>query len=218
MATPNPAPLGTPAVAPPPLDSILAARGRLLRGLTRALGNAEEADEVLQQAFEKALARVDTLREPESAVAWFRRLVRNATVDHLRRVAARERAHRRWLAEPESWAPDIADATVCRCVTELLSELRQAHAHVLRRVDLESASIEDVARDLGITPNNVRVRLHRARAALRPRLVSLCVGCRDRGHLDCGCRWVQRDAPRDVCDNARSAPSLTMTDVEPYST
>src|SRR4029453_3679819 len=32
MATPNPAPLGTPAVSPPPLDSILAARGRLLRG------------------------------------------------------------------------------------------------------------------------------------------------------------------------------------------
>ena len=29
---------------------------------------------------------------------------------------------------------------------------------------------------------------------------------------------VQRHAPRDVCDNARSAPSLTMTDVEPYST
>jgi DNA-directed RNA polymerase specialized sigma24 family protein len=66
----------------------------LLRKLTRALGNAEEAEEVLQQTFEKALGRVDTLRAQQSAVAWFTRLVKNATVDHLRRVAARERAHR----------------------------------------------------------------------------------------------------------------------------
>jgi RNA polymerase sigma factor (sigma-70 family) len=156
--------------------------------LTRALGNADEAEEVLQQAFEKALARVDTLRAQESAVAWFTQLVRNATVDHLRRVAVRERAHRRWVTESESQAIDIVDDAACRCVTEMLSGLRQAYAHVLRRVDLENASIQDLARDLGTTPNNVRVRLHRARAALRARLFSLCVGCRDRGPFDCGCR------------------------------
>jgi RNA polymerase sigma factor (sigma-70 family) len=188
MATPTSAPPTTSAISPGTLESILATRGRLLRMLTRALGNADEAEEVLQQAFEKALARVDTLRAQESAVAWFTRLVRNATVDHLRRVAVRERAHRRWVTESESRAIDMVDDAVCRCVTEMLSGLRQAYAHVLRRVDLENASIQDVARGLGTTPNNVRVRLHRARAALRARLLSLCVGCRDRGHLDCGCR------------------------------
>ena len=159
----------------------------MLRNLTRALGNAEEAQEVLQQAFEKALTRLDTLRTQESALAWFTRLVTNAAIDHRRRVAARERAHRRWAMEPDERATDIVADAVCRCVGEVLSELRQTYAHVLRRVDLENASIREVARELGTTPNNVRVRLHRARTALRARLLSLCVGCQDRAHLDCGC-------------------------------
>jgi DNA-directed RNA polymerase specialized sigma24 family protein len=129
------------------LEPILAQRNRLLGALTCTLG--DDAEEVLQQAYERALARSHTVR----ARGERGRLVRPAVV----------------------------------CVGQLIPELREADAHVLRRVDLADASIRDVARELGTTPNNVRVRLHRARAALRIKLLARCVGCRDGGHLDCDC-------------------------------
>ena len=47
----------------------------------------ETAEDILQEAFGRALTRVDTLRDDESAVAWFYRLLRNAVIDHYRRTA-----------------------------------------------------------------------------------------------------------------------------------
>ena len=175
-----------PAVSPGLLEPILAKRNRLLGALTCTLG--DDAEEVLQQAYERALARSHTVRARESVVAWFARLLRNATIDHLRREAARNRARRRSRAEAEALPTlESTESTVCVCVGQLIPELREAYAHVLRRVDLADESIRDVARELGTTPNNVRVRLHRARAALRMKVLAHCVGCRDGGHLDCDC-------------------------------
>lgn len=162
-----------PAALPASLEPILAQRDRLLRALIPTLGDA--AEEVLQQAYERALARVDTVRVRESVAAWFARLLRNVTIDHLRREAARDRAGRRWRAEVEAPSLEDTEAAICLCVGELIPELREAYARVLRRVDLENASTRDVARELGTTPNNVRVRLHRARAALRMRLLAHAV-------------------------------------------
>jgi RNA polymerase sigma factor (sigma-70 family) len=190
-----------PAASPGSLEPILAQRDRLLSALTCTLG--DDAEEVLQQAYERALARSHTVRAWESAVAWFARLLRNATIDHLRREAARNRAWRRWRAESEA-LPTLEgteEAAVCVCVGQLIPELREAYAHVLRRIDLEDASIRDVARELGTTPNNVRVRLHRARVALRMKLLARCVGCRDGGHLDCDC--PRDDEPRWSLGQAR---------------
>jgi hypothetical protein len=40
---------------------------------------------------------------------------------------------------------------------------------------------------LRTTPNNVRVRLHRARVALREQLIAKCEGCRDQNFARCVC-------------------------------
>ena len=56
------------------------------------------------------------------------------------------------------------------------------------RVDLEGASVPEVAREEGISPNNAAVRLHRARAELFLRLKQTCGTCTEHGCLDCHCR------------------------------
>jgi DNA-directed RNA polymerase specialized sigma24 family protein len=61
------------------------------------------------------------------------------------------------------------------------------YAELLRQVDLESKSIADVSKQLGITANNTRVKLHRARAALREQLVLSCGSCTEHGCLHCTC-------------------------------
>jgi transposase-like protein len=50
-----------------------------------------------------------------------------------------------------------------------------------------------VARQLGLTPNNLAVRLHRARQALRKRLEQTCETCPTHGFQSCAC---PRTTPR----------------------
>jgi RNA polymerase sigma-70 factor (ECF subfamily) len=72
-------------------------------------------------------------------------------------------------------------------VGELVPTLRAEYAEILRRVDLDEEPLSEVARQLGITPNNASVRLHRARRSLRRQLERSCGTCATHGCLDCRC-------------------------------
>jgi RNA polymerase sigma-70 factor (ECF subfamily) len=54
-------------------------------------------------------------------------------------------------------------------------------------VDLQGEDIGDVAKQLGVTRNNLTVRLHRARKHLKDALAQTCRACSDEGCLDCTC-------------------------------
>jgi RNA polymerase sigma-70 factor (ECF subfamily) len=58
---------------------------------------------------------------------------------------------------------------------------------LLQRVDLDGASPKDAASALGLTLNNLNVRLHRARQRLREKLEATCQVCSKHGCLDCSC-------------------------------
>ncbi len=84
--------------------------------------------------------------------------------------------------------PDPAlERVVCGCVKGLIGLLSRDHERILRRVELEGADVGLVARELGITAGNARVRLHRARQALRRELERSCGTCAEHGCLDCTC-------------------------------
>jgi RNA polymerase sigma-70 factor (ECF subfamily) len=74
-------------------------------------------------------------------------------------------------------------------VHELVPTLKPEWARIVRRVDLEGASVPVAAREEGITPNAAAVRLHRARAALRDKLRIACGACAREGGgcLECDC-------------------------------
>ncbi len=123
-------------------------------------------------------------------VAWFYRLLRNTIVDHYRHRDAERRALARLGAmSSETEAPEAdLERAVCQCVNDLLPTLKDDYSMLLRRVDLEGASIADVAAETGMTTNNTRVKLHRARIALRKQLQLSCGSCAEHGCLDCNCQ------------------------------
>lgn len=169
---------------------LVAHHARFLAFLKPRVGSAEAAEEILQAAFVKGLEKQATIRDGESTTGWFFRLLRNAVVDHYRRNGAARRGHERFVAEnPEPTAElDAAlDAEVCACVDALIPTLKAEYADVLRRVELGGASVADVAAELGVTPNNAAVRLHRARGALKKRLEQTCGTCTEHGCLECTC-------------------------------
>jgi RNA polymerase sigma factor (sigma-70 family) len=170
---------------PTAVEQLVALKGDFLRFVRARTGSDAEAEDLLQAAYVKATEKASTIRDDESAVAWFYRLLRNAIAD-----VRRER--RRADAAPHDPAPEADDPAlhraVCRCVSDLVPTLKPEWATLVRRVDLEGASVPAVARDEGISANAAAVRLHRARGALRDKLRVVCGACARHGCLDCGCR------------------------------
>lgn len=164
-------------------------RQQFLRFLERRLGDRALAEDVLQAAFVRGLARAEQLRDEESVVAWFYRMLRNAIVDHHRRTGASDRrleAVARELDAAEEPPPDDRDA-ICQCVTRLVDTLRPEYAAAIRRVELDGIAVKDFAAEAAVTANNAAVRLHRARKALREQVRRCCGACAEHGCVDCTC-------------------------------
>jgi RNA polymerase sigma factor (sigma-70 family) len=180
-----------PAVSPAVLRVLVANHARFLGFLEKRVGRRDVAEEILQDAFVRSIARGDQLRDDESAVAWFYRLLRNALVDHHRRNAAERRGLDAFRDEPRDDG-DARDAelvaAVCACLTTLVDTLKPEYADAIRRVELGGEGVQDWARAVGITPTNAGVRLHRARQALRRRAGESCGTCADHGGYECECR------------------------------
>jgi RNA polymerase sigma-70 factor (ECF subfamily) len=181
------------------LEVMLAHRQRLISSLADWLGSAD-AEDVLQEACLKALRNEGSLRRSESALTWFERIVRNAAIDHARHADAEHRARTSLAQDPTNGDQGVAPAelheAICRCGLALMSTLSASYADVLRRVDLEGELIADVAATSGTSPNSIRVRLHRARSALRARLLEFCGLCAERGGRSCDCDDRQTSPPR----------------------
>jgi RNA polymerase sigma factor (sigma-70 family) len=179
----------TQPMTPETIARLVSSHGRFLAFLERRVASREAAEDILQEAFVRALARGDALRSEESGQAWFYRLLRNALVDHYRRAGAQARALTAVASEPEREAPaaDALLSTVCECVSELIETLKPEYAEALRTVDLAQNDLATYARATGITNNNASVRLHRAREALHKQLILSCGTCATHGCLDCHC-------------------------------
>jgi RNA polymerase sigma-70 factor (ECF subfamily) len=162
---------------------------RFLAFLRPGVRRPEDAEEILQTAFVRASEKEATIRDDENAVAWFYRLLRNALVDYYRRNAVEQRAIETLAHDAETTVePDELNAVVCACMHDLIPTLKPEYAELLKRVDLEGATVPAAADELNITANNAGVRLHRARQALKVRLVQTCGTCTTHGCLDCSCK------------------------------
>lgn len=193
---------GTDAVAKP---ADAAVRRALIEGhrdllvfLDRRLGNREEAQEVLQRFAVRAIERASDLRDVQTVRGWLGRILATTIADHQRR-AIRHR-HREVAMDQqdlelasEAITPDAeVDRVVCDCLYKLLPTLKPDHADVVWRADILGEPRERIAVSLGTTLNNISVRLHRGRQALKKRLEEMCLTCPVHGFLDCRCEEAER--------------------------
>jgi RNA polymerase sigma-70 factor (ECF subfamily) len=94
----------------------------------------------------------------------------------------------RFAKEPSSGiTDDELHKQACACVATLLPTLKPEYARVLQLADVEDRPARAVAEEIGISANNLKVRLHRARQQLRQRLEQTCKLCATHGCLDCTC-------------------------------
>lgn len=176
--------------------ALVESRKDLLSFLGRRLGNREEADEVLQRFSLRALERASELRDTRTVRGWLGRILASTIVDHQR--SAMRRRRREVVVEFSdieslSVEPDVElDGVVCNCLYKLLPTLKPDHAEVIWRADILGEPRDRIAASLGTTLNNVTVRIHRGRQALKKRLEEMCLTCPVHGFLDCRCDEAER--------------------------
>ncbi len=179
----------------PVVEAALNAHYRDFRAfLIRRVGDQATAEDVLQNFCIRVIRNGNALRDDRTVIGWLYKVLRSALTDHYRKEAVRRRIENSYVQDKlvldDAMAEPTMDDAMCHCLNGLVAEVRPDYAEVLQRVDLREESRERVARDLGISQQNLRVRLHRARSALGIALKHHCGDCCKAGYDDCTCNKI----------------------------
>lgn len=162
-----------------------------LRGYIRKqIGDPAHADDVMNAFCERALAGAAAVAEGAAVKSWLSRVLASVIADHYR--AMRRKAKREFEFDDAkeldlaTLDPALADV-VCGCLESLVDVLSPGDAALVRAIDIEGESRAIVADQLGLTPNALNVRLHRARERLKALVLRLCAPCMEHGFENCAC-------------------------------
>lgn len=152
---------------------------RLFRVARAIVRDEAEAEDVLQEAYTRAFAGIAEFRGEAAIATWLTRIVLNEAHGRLRSrrpnvdvamiEAAQESAQilafpGRAADDPEA---DAARAQIRRLLERAVDELPEAFRLVFVLREVEELSVEETAAHLGLRPETVKTRLHRARRRLR---------------------------------------------------
>lgn len=136
------------------------------------LANGMDAEDVVQDAFIKALERLDDCRNPDRFSAWFLQIVRNRAHNYrdYRRVRETSDLDTVSAAGPDDTSRRAEQAELRHRLESALSELGDIPRQVVVMHDMEGWKHRDIAGELGISEGMSRQHLFQARKALRARL------------------------------------------------
>jgi RNA polymerase sigma-70 factor, ECF subfamily len=156
--------------------------GRMLATARRFLNNEHDAQEAVQEAFTSAFRALDRFKGDAMLSTWLHRIVVNAALVQLR--SKRRRGERtieellprfdqygEWIDDPVTWT-DARETILERrdsreMVRRCIEKLPTSYRTVLLLRDIEELDTQESARLMAVTSTTVKVRLHRARQALK---------------------------------------------------
>jgi len=157
-------------------------RGPLYNLLYNMVHNREETEDLLQEAFMKAFAALDTFNRQYAFSTWLYKIAINTTIDHLRKKKLqtysldkpiqssngelkREYADQQ-AATDRNLLSSEKSALIAAAIAELPNHYRQAI--ILRHT--EEKSYEEIAEITGVPLGTVKARIFRAREMLKRKL------------------------------------------------
>jgi len=153
--------------------------GRLLAVARRFLPNEQDAQDAVQDAFIRAFRAIGGFQERAQLGTWLHRIVVNSALMKLRE---RRRKHEEPIDDllptfvpdghqataPGEWSDALLERKeMAAIVRDAIARLPEHYRTVLLLRDIEERNTAETAELLETTPNAVKVRLHRARQALR---------------------------------------------------
>jgi len=163
------------------IRSIMQANNRRLYRLARGiLRNDGEAEDVVQETYVRAFTHLAEFRGDSSLATWLARIAMNEALGRLRRQRPAvelsslpagtleaqiiQFPHSAQSEDPEK---SMAQREIQHVVEHAIDELPAAFRIVFITRVIEGMNVEETAEILGLKPETVKTRLHRARAMLR---------------------------------------------------
>ena len=159
---------------------------RAFRLATSITGNAQDAEEVVQDALWTVVRKIDTFRGESAFGSWFYRILANAAYQKRRGRQGRRQdvslddvlpvfdEGGRHVVLMTDWSPRVDDpsaqAELRAALTAAIDELPALYRTALVLHDVEGLSNPEIAEVLGLSLPSVKTRVHRARLFLRKQL------------------------------------------------
>ncbi len=146
---------------------------RMVDSIWRIVRNANETEDVLQEALLKILKSMDRIRGHPNPSACILRICVNRAIDHLRSNHRRHRLLKK-VAEAVPSQPSAAETVVRQeqqeRVLAAIKELSHRQAEALTLLAIEGLSYSEIAAAMGCREATVRVTVFKARNRLRKQL------------------------------------------------
>jgi RNA polymerase sigma-70 factor (ECF subfamily) len=154
---------------------------RLLAAARRLLRNEEEARDAVQSGFIRAFQALPRFRGDSSLSTWLHRIVINEALMRLRSKTREEpiddsllpqvKADGHQVRDTADWTDSAEKASeraeTAALVRASIDQVPEPYRTVLILRDVEELTPDEVAEQLGLSKNVIKVRLHRARQMLR---------------------------------------------------
>ncbi|MGC2774162.1 MAG: RNA polymerase sigma factor [Bradyrhizobium sp.] len=200
-----------------PFRTLYDANHQRVRALLVRIVGPQDAEDLAQLVFAKAAKALPGFRGDAQTSTWLYRIAANVAADWLRGRSAHEAmvtvpladatgeeadAHSPVLAARPSPEQELARKDMCDCIRGVIGRLPDDFRTVLVLGELGGFTDDEIARTLGISRGNAKVRLHRARTQLKLALQARCDFDRNEDNeLVCEPKQATRGAPepRPAC-------------------
>lgn len=158
------------ADAPELREQIVGLLPRLRRFARTLARNAHDADDIVQIAIERALARRDQLRPDSQLSSWLFGIVRNAWIDEVRARGRQQRIFAPQELGEQVGQESLGDVADTLAVQDALARLPNEQRIAVGLVLVEGLSYKEAARVMEIPLGTLTSRLARGREALQEML------------------------------------------------
>ena len=151
---------------------------RVRKFILASVRDESVADDLIQETFIKIQENLGSLRDPGKISPWIFRIAYHLCQDHfrtLKKSSSHEEIHEGLVNLQEiPVQKKMEQSEMSQCVQDKLNLLPEAQRSVIIFADVMDFSHQEIADILGLTVENVKVRLHRTRKKLKAILEEEC--------------------------------------------
>jgi RNA polymerase sigma factor (sigma-70 family) len=133
----------------------------------RYAGNAEEAEDILQEGFIKVFNKIGTFRKEGSFEGWVRRIFVNTAIEHFRRKSYLKPITEAEENTIEANYPSVLDTLAEKDIIQLVQQLSPGYRTVFNMYVVEGYTHKQIAEALGISEGTSKSQLSRAKLILQ---------------------------------------------------
>ena len=133
----------------------------------RYAGNAEEAQDILQEGFIKVYRKLDSYRGEGSFEGWIRRIFVNTAIEHFRRKTYQQPITEKHETTVEAQYLSVLDELAEKDILKLIQELSPGYRTVFNLYVVEGYTHKEIGDLLNISEGTSKSQLSRAKVVLQ---------------------------------------------------